>query len=732
MKTTLLGVLLTLTISSQIFPQWEWLNPHPHGNANNRIAFGSNSNEYTIVGNAGIIMKTTNDGLDWSIQNSGTEVNLKDIYLSGDDGVVVGNSGTILRTTNGGNTWSSVNSGTSTNLTAVAFPTSNSGIITGWDGLILRTTNGGVNWNSVAIPFTRRLYGISFADANNGIAVGDSGVGYRTTNGGLSWNVQTIDDSLYLSFYDVSYINTSTAVASGWGGRIFRTTNGGSTWTSIGFTEYIRYGVSFTDSDHGVVAGDVNTLVRTTDGGTTWEQAAVGTMATNFHCVRFYNSTKGVAVGEWGAIFKTDDGGITWQIITKGILPQGGNPDAVNRNSLFGVQCINSNRAVISGSSEVFITNDAGVSWNSVAMNGYPKLNDLDFANQNIGAMIGVDATLQGSTIFRTGNGGSGWSIQYNSNSVPLNGIDLSTPTHGIAVGDGGKILRTTNSGQNWTEQTPPQIYDIYDVHLVDSLIGYTVGRYGNILKTTDGGISWNQVFSNFSYNLRGVSFYDANIGIAVGEWIVVGVSHGIIVKTTDGGSNWVSQNLDALALPLFLESVTFTDNNNWYAIGISVYNSLHTIGRIFKSQDAGVSWSEQSIPFKSTRIMTAISSFDNNRLIAVGLEGMVLGTINGGGTSSVEEISNGEIPSDFNLSQNYPNPFNPSTKIKFQIVESGNVSLKIYDLLGNEITNLVNEELSSGSYEVTFNASHLASGIYFYRLQAGSFIETKKMILLR
>ncbi|HSW56357.1 MAG TPA: YCF48-related protein [Ignavibacteriaceae bacterium] len=733
MKTTLLGVFIALTITSQSFSQWEWLNPRPHGNANNRIAFGSNSDTYTIVGNAGIIMKTTNDGVDWNIQNSGTEVNLKDVYLSGDDGVVVGNSGTILRTSDGGTTWQSVNSGTSANLTGVAFSTSNIGIITGWDGLILRTINGGVNWNSVAIPFTRRLYGISFADANNGMIAADSGVVWRTTTGGISWNKLTIDDTLFTSFFDISYVSSSTAFTVGWGGKIFRTTNGGSTWSFIGFHEYIRWGVSFTDPNNGVVSGDVNLLVRTTDGGTTWEQAAVGTIATNFHCVRFYNSTKGVAVGEWGAIFKTDDGGITWQIITKGILPHGGSPDAVNRNSLYSVQCINTNRAVISGSSEVFMTNNAGVSWNSVVMNGYPKLNDLDFANQNIGAMIGVDATFQGSIIFRTGNGGSGWSVQYNSNSVTLNGIDLSTPTHGIAVGDGGKILRTTNGGQNWTEQIPPQPYHIYDVFLVDSLIGYTVGRYGNILKTTDGGISWNQVFSNFSYNLRGVSFYDANIGIAVGEWIVVGVSHGIIVKTTDGGSNWVSQNLDALALPLFLESVTFTDNNNWYAIGISVYNSLHTIGRIFKSQDAGVSWFEQSIPFKSTRHINAISAFDNNKLLVVGLEGMVLGTINGGGTTSVEDISNGEIPVNFTLYQNYPNPFNPSTTIQFSLPKSGDVTLKIYDILGREVATLLNETKNAGSYSVTFNASGLSTGIYFYQLSVGNeFRQTKKLVLIK
>ena len=89
-------------------------------------------------------------------------------------------------------------------------------------------------------------------------------------------------------------------------------------------------------------------------------------------------------------------------------------------------------------------------------------------------------------------------------------------------------------------------------------------------------------------------------------------------------------------------------------------------------------------------------------------------------------------VPEKFELSQNYPNPFNPSTKIKYQIATSNPVSLKVYDVLGNEVTTLVNEIQSAGNYEVTFDASSLSSGTYFYKLQTGSFVETKKMILMK
>jgi len=98
----------------------------------------------------------------------------------------------------------------------------------------------------------------------------------------------------------------------------------------------------------------------------------------------------------------------------------------------------------------------------------------------------------------------------------------------------------------------------------------------------------------------------------------------------------------------------------------------------------------------------------------------------------SVTNIISENIVEVFNLSQNYPNPFNPSTTIRYEIPERSFVTLIIYDVLGNEIAILVNEEKPIGSYEVEFYSKDLPSGIYFYRLQPGSFVETKKMVLLR
>ena len=93
--------------------------------------------------------------------------------------------------------------------------------------------------------------------------------------------------------------------------------------------------------------------------------------------------------------------------------------------------------------------------------------------------------------------------------------------------------------------------------------------------------------------------------------------------------------------------------------------------------------------------------------------------------------INNSSIPTRFSLSQNYPNPFNPTTTIQYQIPELSFVKLKVYDVLGNEILTLVNEEKPAGNYKLNWNATNIPSGVYFYKIKAGSFVVTKKMVLL-
>jgi hypothetical protein len=103
-----------------------------------------------------------------------------------------------------------------------------------------------------------------------------------------------------------------------------------------------------------------------------------------------------------------------------------------------------------------------------------------------------------------------------------------------------------------------------------------------------------------------------------------------------------------------------------------------------------------------------------------------------GKGTITAIEQNSIETPNQYELYQNFPNPFNPSTKIRYSVPQSSTIVIKVFDILGNEIETLVDEEKFIGTYELTWNAERLPSGIYFYKLQSGSFVETKKMVLMK
>ena len=99
--------------------------------------------------------------------------------------------------------------------------------------------------------------------------------------------------------------------------------------------------------------------------------------------------------------------------------------------------------------------------------------------------------------------------------------------------------------------------------------------------------------------------------------------------------------------------------------------------------------------------------------------------------TTGVQNVSS-NVPSVYKLYNNYPNPFNPATKIKFDLPKNSYVKINVFDVTGRMINEIVNQNLSAGSYETEFNGSNLSSGIYYYRIEAGDFVETKKMILVK
>jgi hypothetical protein len=101
-------------------------------------------------------------------------------------------------------------------------------------------------------------------------------------------------------------------------------------------------------------------------------------------------------------------------------------------------------------------------------------------------------------------------------------------------------------------------------------------------------------------------------------------------------------------------------------------------------------------------------------------------------GTTAISPAENGRIPDRYSLEQNYPNPFNPTTNVEFNLPATTSVQLRVYNMLGQEVATLVNGTVVAGHHAVSFDGSHLASGIYVYRLVAGSYVSTLKMVLLK
>jgi len=159
---------------------------------------------------------------------------------------------------------------------------------------------------------------------------------------------------------------------------------------------------------------------------------------------------------------------------------------------------------------------------------------------------------------------------------------------------------------------------------------------------------------------------------------------------------------------------LTSKDGNNW-----TLYNSANS-------------------PLDGDWIMDINVDTTNNLWLAVypnnnGIGGVVEFNKNGINNGLTDVKNNtAQTPKSFSLAQNYPNPFNPSTIIKYQVSKESFVTIKVYDVLGRELNQLVNEQKPVGSYEISFNASSLTSGIYFYRITAGNFSSVKKMILLK
>jgi hypothetical protein len=234
------------------------------------------------------------------------------------------------------------------------------------------------------------------------------------------------------------------------------------------------------------------------------------------------------------------------------------------------------------------------------------------------------------------------------------------------------------------------------------------------INKTTNGGMDWNGGGYSGPTGLNYSAIFDLNFQSNNG--FALGIESGInyLYKTTNA-SNWIKTSL-----PHAMYSVKFTDANTGWLCGEN--------GKIMYSTNTGISWSEQTSATFS--VLNEIYMVNNTTGYIAGQNGVILKTTNGGITGVHQTGSN--IPDKYSLSQNYPNPFNPVTQIKFDLPKASMVNITIYNSLGKEIEQVISKELSTGSYSVDWDASLNPSGVYFYKITAGEFSQTRKMVLVK
>ena len=319
--------------------------------------------------------------------------------------------------------------------------------------------------------------------------------------------------------------------------------------------------------------------------------------------------------------------------------------------------------------------------------------------------------------IMKTTNGGSTWFPQTIPTNDRMMSIYFLDKNNGWAVGAGGRIVKTTNGGNTWFLIPSGVVQELRSVQFADVNEGWAVGLGGVILHSIDGGASWSIQNSNTSENLFGVSFVNNVQGWVAGE-------NGTLLVTNNGG------------VPV--ELVSFTADVNGYLVNLSWITVSELNNQGFEIERKTTDY-RKKIGFVNgngtTTEMQYYSFTDNIRLVN-NVEKIYyrLKQIDFDGTYEYSNEVAIEIlqPDSYLLKQNYPNPFNPSTIISWQLAESNFVTLMVYDVLGNEVVSLINEEKSAGNFEVEFNASALSSGIYYYKLVVGDFVDMKKMILLK
>lgn len=377
----------------------------------------------------------------------------------------------------------------------------------------------------------------------------------------------------------------------------------------------------------------------------------------------------------------------------------------------------------------------------------------IKFIDQNTG-FLGTD-----SSIYKTTNGSVTWHQVYSGNLLAEKFEFAGDIGYAACFMNGvgaGRLLKTTNAGESWFETAATSTESFTDIYLFSSSELFISEFSGKIFYSSDGGASWvmdntfgvmqlsgigrvNQyMFANSAYfwlkrqdanstwentGYHGIfASSDFDIQPITNTIYIGGINRDFtkasISHSTNGGLNWSVQELSGEG---FVRDIAFSYENG-FAVG---GNGNHPC--IWKLVDT--TWIIDTLltdPLMINFQFFSISKAENDLYVA-GSGGKIMK--NSGILSGINSES---IPSGYSLSQNYPNPFNPTTKISYSIPVNGIVTMSLFDVSGRKVQVLVNERKNAGDYSVEFNGSALTSGTYFYRIQAGEFLQTKKMLLIK
>ena len=362
----------------------------------------------------------------------------------------------------------------------------------------------------------------------------------------------------------------------------------------------------------------------------------------------------------------------------------------------------------------VYLSTDNGMSWSTVFSLEIGAVYSLVISGTDLFIGTSHDELVPDGGVFLLPINGFTWTNVSSSLPKKTIGALAVKDTYLFAGSWGGGAFRSTNNGTSWTPINNGLMDTTVNTFTVSGKNLFAGCIYG-IYLSENNGTSWTAVDSG----LTSPVIYSILVS---GTNLLAGTLNGLFLSTNNG-TYWTK-----------IDSGIPSENvYDFAAYGTILFAA--TERGVFRSTNNGYSWANVSdgLPApvnNSSRIVYSLAVCGTDLFAGTAINQVYKRPLSELITS-IEQVSY-QIPENYNLSQNYPNPFNPSTSFEFRIAEPGFVSLKVFDVTGREVATIVSEGMKAGKYIRRWNAGDLASGVYLYRLQAGSVTQTKKLILLK